>query len=118
MGRGRRPAESRFKEKLERERIVRDLGRWPAILRALGLRPGFRYEKYRSEFRLPGVHVYLDETPVGNFLELEGATQAIDRAARALGFKHREYLRGTYWDVYAADCRRGGLRPRNMVFLR
>lgn len=118
MGRGGRPVRARFKEKAERERIVRDPRCWPAILRSLGLRPGFRYEKYRSEFRLPGVHVFLDETPVGTFLELEGAPRAIDRTARLLGFTRGEYLRGTYWDVYAADCRRRGLTPRNMVFHR
>jgi len=117
-GRGRRQSKPRFKERLERERIVHDPRRWPSILRSLGLRPGFRYEKYRSEFRLPGVHVYLDETPAGNFLELEGTARSIDRAARALGFTRREYFRGTYWDVYASDCRRKGIRPRNMLFVR
>jgi len=117
-GRGRRQSKSRFKERLERERIVRNPSRWPSILRSIGLRPGFRYEKYRSECRLPGVHVYLDETPAGNFLELEGSTQAIDRVAKTLGFTRREYFRGTYWDVYAADCRRKGITPRNMLFVR
>jgi adenylate cyclase class 2 len=117
-GRGPGPRKPRFKEKAERERIIQDPGRWPKILRTLGLRPGFRYEKYRSEFRLPGVHVCLDETPVGTFLELEGTPHGIDRTSRALGFTHREYLRGTYWDVYAADCCRRGLAPRNMVFRR
>jgi hypothetical protein len=62
--------------------------------------------------------VYLDETPAGNFLELEGTARSIDRAAKALGFARREYFRGTYWDVYASDCRRKGIRPRNMLFVR
>jgi adenylate cyclase, class 2 len=114
----RRQRKSRFKERLERELVVKDPHRWPSILRSLGLRPAFRYEKYRSEFRLPGVHVYLDETPAGSFLELEGSPRAIDRAAKALGFTRLEYFRGTYWDVYAADCRRKGLTPRNMLFVR
>jgi adenylate cyclase, class 2 len=113
-----RHSKSRFKERLERELVVHDSSRWPSIFRPLGLRPGFRYEKYRSQFRLPGVHVYLDETPAGNFLELEGAPRAIDRVAKALGFTRLEYFRGTYWDVYAADCRRRGLVPRNMLFVR
>jgi adenylate cyclase, class 2 len=117
-GPGSRKNKSRFKERLERELAVQDPQRWPSILRTLGLRPGFRYEKYRSEFRLPGVHVYLDETPQGNFLELEGAPRAIDRAAKVLGFTRLEYFRGTYWDVFAADCRRRGLVPRNMLFVR
>lgn len=107
---------SRYKERLERELVVRQPGRWPRLLRSLGLRPAFRYEKYRTTFELPALHLDLDETPAGVFLELEGAPQAIDRAARAIGFTPRDYLRITYWDVYVADCRRRGRRPRNMLF--
>ncbi|MBZ5694898.1 MAG: class IV adenylate cyclase [Acidobacteriia bacterium] len=109
-------AGSRYKEKLERELVVRSAARWPAALRSLGFRPGFSYEKYRTTFRLPGLHLDLDETPVGVFLELEGSPRAIDRAARSLGFSRRDYIRGTYWDLYAAECRRRGRVPRNMLF--
>jgi len=111
-------ARSRYKERLERELPVRAPDRWPKALQALGLRPGFRYEKFRTTYRLPGMdlHLDLDETPVGVFLELEGPPRAIDQAARALGFSPRDYIRGTYWDVYAADCRRRGRKPKNMVW--
>lgn len=106
---------SRYKERLEREAAVQSPDRWPAALRAIGLRPSFRYEKYRTTFRLQGLHLDLDETPVGVFLELEGSPRAIDRVARALGYAPREYISGTYWDLYAADCRRRGRRPTNML---
>ena len=106
---------SRYKERLEREIEVQSPKRWPAALRAIGLRPSFRYEKYRTTFRLPGLHLDLDETPVGIFLELEGAPRAIDRVAHALGYAPREYINGTYWDLYAADCRRRGRKPTNML---
>jgi len=106
---------SRYKEKLEREAAVESPARWPAALRTIGLRPSFRYEKYRTTFRLPGLHLDLDETPVGTFLELEGSPRAIDRVARVLGYAPREYINGTYWDLYAADCRRRGRRPTNML---
>lgn len=107
----------RYKERLEREAPVRDERLWPEILHSLGFRPGFRYEKYRISFRLPGLHLDLDETPVGTFLELEGAPKAIDRVARALGFSLRDYIRGTYWDLYAEYCRRRGRALRDMVLL-
>ena len=106
----------RYKQRLEREQPVRSLQRWGRILCSLGLRPGFQYEKYRTRFRLLGLDLDLDETPVGVFLELEGAPRAIDRVARALGFAPRDYIVGTYWDVYAADCLRRGRIPRNMLF--
>jgi adenylate cyclase class 2 len=107
----------RYKEKLERELLVPgSRTSWDRALRSLGLHPGFRYDKYRSTFRLPHLALELDETPVGAFLELEGLPPAIDRAARALGYSSRDYYCGSYWDVYVADCRRRGLTPRNMVW--
>ncbi len=107
---------SRYKVKLERELVARSLPGLPVKLRSLGLRPGFIYEKFRTTFRLAGLHLDLDETPVGAFLEIEGAPKAIDRIARALGFSPRDYIRSTYWDLYAAECRRRGKTPRNMLF--
>jgi adenylate cyclase, class 2 len=113
----RRPSPAlRYKEKLENEVPLRHPHELTLALRSLGFRPGFRYEKYRSTFRLHGLHLDLDETPVGTFLELEGPPKAIDRAARALGFTARDYMRATYWDLYAADCRRRAVKPGNMLF--
>lgn len=107
---------SRYKERAEREMEIERPAAWPRWLRSLGLRPTFRYEKFRTTFRLGRLHLDLDETPVGTYLELEGAPRAIDRTARELGFSPRDYFRGTYWDIYAADCRRRGRVPKNMVF--
>lgn len=111
--RGSRP---RHKERAEREVEVRDPARAARLLQAIGLRPSFRYEKYRTSFRLGGLHLDLDETPVGTFLELEGRPAAIDGAAQKLGYSPKDYIRGTYWDLYAADCRRHGRKPKNMIF--
>lgn len=106
----------KYKERLERERVIARPLRQPGILRSLGFRPGFQYEKYRTTFRFPGLQLDLDETPVGLFLELEGTPQVIDRVAGILGYSPQDYFRGTYWDIYAADCRRRGRTAKNMVF--
>jgi adenylate cyclase class 2 len=108
--------ETPYKERLERELAIAHPNRWPHILNTLGFRPAFRYEKYRTSLRLGRLHVDLDETPVGGFLELEGAPRAIEGTARALGYTRRHYLRATYWDLYAADCKRRGRAVGNMVF--
>ncbi len=107
---------TRYKERLERELAVSHPNRWPHILKTLGFRPAFRYEKYRTSLRVGRLHVDLDETPVGGFLELEGAPRAIESTARALGYARRDYLRATYWDLYVADCKRRGRAIENMVF--
>jgi adenylate cyclase, class 2 len=108
----------RHKEKVEREAEVRDPDRTACLLETIGLRQSFRYEKYRTSFRMGGLHLDLDETPIGTFLELEGRPATIDRIARKLGYAPSDYIRGTYWDLYVADCRRRGKKPTNMVFLR
>jgi adenylate cyclase class 2 len=111
-----RASQSRYKERLEREVIVLTPNDLRARLLGLGFRPRFRYEKYRTSYRLPGVHIELDETPVGTYLELEGTPQAIESSARKLGFSPADYRIETYWGVYVADCKRRGVRPTNMLF--
>ncbi len=113
---GRRATTSRYKERLETETVIHHPASWDRKLKQLGFRPAFRYEKYRTTFRLPGLHLDLDETPVGDFLELEGNPKAIERVARALGYRPADYVRATYWDLYSAYCKRTGRVPGNMVF--
>jgi|HubBroStandDraft_6_1064221.scaffolds.fasta_scaffold44456_2 adenylate cyclase class 2 len=105
-----------YKEVQEREAPVKDATRLTQILKSLGFRPGFRYEKYRSSFRLRELHLDLDETPLGVYLELEGSPSAIDRTALAFGYGPKDYIRATYWSLYAAECRRRKVKPRNMLF--
>jgi adenylate cyclase, class 2 len=110
-----RSSRPRYKERSEREVFLAAPSAFRRKLPGLGLRSGFRYEKFRTSFAFRSLHLDLDETPVGVFLELEGEPPAIDRAAEALGFSSRDYLRATYWDLYAADCRRRGITPKNML---
>ena len=108
-----------FKIKDEAEVSVANADEMARILRALGLQPVFRYEKFRSTYELPGIRglkVELDETPVGIYLELEGPVKAIDRGARRLGYERKDYLKGTYGSLYLADCRRRGQKAGNMLF--
>jgi adenylate cyclase class 2 len=89
------------------------------ILRALGFEPTFRYEKYRTEYQRPhastGV-VTLDETPIGNFFELEGPADWIDETAAQLGFNRGSYVLASYGRLYLDHCAAEGLQPTNMVF--
>jgi adenylate cyclase class 2 len=108
---------SHYKIRAEREQVAATSSRhYAKALTSLGFRPAFRYDKFRTTFRLPNLHLDLDETPAGTYLELEGDPKAIDRAAKSLGFTKKDYLRATYWDLYAAACRRRGIAPKNMLF--
>lgn len=115
----------RYKVREELEVGVEDPDRLRLILEALGLRGWFRYEKYRTSYQLPdsvswaeGLHVELDETPLGVFLELEGSAEAIDRAADLLGYHLSDYITKSYLALHLDHCRRQGLPASDMVFPR
>ena len=112
-----------YKVREEIEVEVAAAGNLARIFEGLGMRGWFRYEKYRTTFRLPasktwakGLLIELDETPIGTFVELEGPAAAIDRAAEKLGFSKRDYVLKNYLRLYMEDCRRKGLEPGHMVF--
>ena len=55
------------------------------FLEALGYQVYVSYEKYRRTYQLPSVEIMLDETPFGDFIEIEGSNaQSIETIAAAL----------------------------------
>jgi adenylate cyclase class 2 len=107
-----------YKVRPELETSIGSLETLDRILAQLGYRASFRYEKYRTEFADKGGQgtVTFDETPIGDFLELEGPGEWIDETARALGFSSKDYVLDSYFGLYIVDCERRGVEPRNMVF--
>jgi adenylate cyclase, class 2 len=111
----------KVREELELE--IGDAKELGTILSRLGMRESFHYEKYRTTFRMPdsarwakGLLIEVDETPIGNFMELEGPPRAIDRAARLLGFSKNEYVLTNYLALHAEECTRRGEKVGDMVF--
>ncbi len=110
-----------YKVREESEMPIALPARLAAVLKALGLRKRFRYEKYRTSYRLPslrGLAIELDETPIGVFLELEGSRKAIDRAAKLLGYNPSDYVATSYHALYLKTCRIRGRVPGDMLFPR
>src|SRR6266849_3725420 len=73
-----------------------------AILIALQFQPCFRYEKFRAEWQGEQGHLVIDETPIGNFAEIEGPPQWIDSVARDLGVTPADYITETYAALFFA----------------
>ena len=70
-----------YSSRVELETGVADGKKMDLILRALGYSPSFRYEKFRAEWTDGKGQVVVDETPIGNFCEIEGAPRWIDATA-------------------------------------
>jgi len=114
------PQASRHKSREELEVEASDAAAMSRILDRLEFRPAFRYEKYRAEYRRPGSAgvATVDETPIGDFMELEGSPAWIDRTARALGFGDADYITSSYGRLYLDWCGQHSVEPSDMVFAR
>jgi adenylate cyclase class 2 len=92
----------RHKTRVELETKISDGLKMDAILRALGYKPSFRYEKFRAEWADARGHVVIDETPIGNFGEIEGPPRWIDATARLLEIRKADYITQSYAELFVA----------------
>lgn len=105
-----------FKSREELELEVADGDAMLQILERLGMNVGFRYQKHRREFAIGDVHVAVDETPVGTYVEFEGTEEGIRRLTALMGIAETEFIRLSYYSLYLEACRNRGEAPGFMVF--
>lgn len=106
----------RHKRRVETEMRIGDGAKMDAILRALGFAPTFRYEKFRAEWSDGTGHVVVDETPIGNFGEIEGASRWIDRTAERLQIRSNDYITATYAELFFQWKKHTGSPVDEMTF--
>ncbi|HEY1730273.1 MAG TPA: class IV adenylate cyclase [Terriglobales bacterium] len=106
----------RHKSRAESETAVSDGKQMDAILQALGYRPSFTYEKFRSEWSDGQGQVVLDHTPIGDIAEIEGKSRWIDRTARALGVDSKNYITKSYGELFLDWKRSTKSKATNMTF--
>ena len=106
----------RHKTRVETETALENGVRMQGILAALGFAPSFQYEKFRSEWSDGAGQVVLDETPIGNFGEIEGPPRWIDRTARGLEIAPSQYITDSYAQLFADWKTRTGSRAQAMTF--
>jgi predicted adenylyl cyclase CyaB len=94
----------RFKVRKEFETEVKNEGQLRKILKSLGLIPVFSYQKHRTVYRKKRLKICLDETEIGNFMELEGERNEIVQFTKALGIPKKEFIKLDYVQL----MKRGG----------
>jgi adenylate cyclase, class 2 len=97
------------KRREEIECRVDDAAALRLILERLGLRVAFRYQKYREVYEWDEVEIVIDETPIGVFIEIEGAVADIHETAEALGFGAESYVVESYAALFFAEGGRGDM---------
>src|SRR5262245_5517595 len=109
------PEDHAHKVRIERETSVGEPEAMSEVLVELGFSPVYRYQKYRSTFEVDDVAVFLDETPLGCFLELEGEAAAIDRLAARLGFGPKDYILESYRELHRDAVVAGSALPGDLL---
>jgi adenylate cyclase class 2 len=110
------PQSGRHKSRREIETQVENGEATARMIEAIGFSPSFRYEKFRSEWSDSNGHVVIDETPIGNFGEIEGQPKWIDATARRLNISVKSYLKESYAELFAAWKRKTKSKAKEMTF--
>lgn len=129
----------RYKVRIETETRVDDGPAIGVIFEVLGYAPVFRYEKFRTEWsqitptiegplfsdaRHPAevaplaahCHLVIDETPIGDYAELEGPPAWIDETLAKLGIDPASCLTDSYGRLFLAWKERTGSPAENLTF--
>ena len=108
--------DSRYKTRIETESEVEDCAALSEIFSQLGYGPVFRYEKFRAEWTDSKGQVVVDETPIGNFCEIEGASRWIDATAKKLGVSAENYITKNYATLFLDWKEETGSSAEEMTF--
>lgn len=101
----------------EIETVVEDFDRTKLILEKLGYEVFFIYEKYRSIYSLNGCGIFLDHTPIGDFVEIEGCDEeTICRTAGMIGLDPDTRIGQGYRALFTKWKNDTGYPGRDMIF--
>ncbi len=107
---------NRFKVMDEHEIEVSDFDETIMLLNLLGYKKVFRYQKRREIFRFINTKLFFDDTPIGCFIEIEGAEDEIESIASKLGLNVENGTSKNYMEIFREHCKITGKKPNDMVF--
>jgi adenylate cyclase class 2 len=130
---------TRYKVRIETETVIDDGPALAAILHQMGYEPVFRYEKFRTQWSHstptidgplftdpehpsqifaanPSFHLVLDETPIGDYAELEGPPAWIDDTLVRLNVDPATCLTDSYGRLFLDWKERTGSLADHLTF--
>ena len=110
------PGEDTHKHRIETETQISNGEALAEVFLSLGLVAAFRYEKWRTEWHDGEGHCVVDETPIGNFAELEGDPKWIDRAADRLEIEPDRYITLSYGRLFDQWRQQHGSKAHDLTF--
>jgi adenylate cyclase class 2 len=108
--------EDRHKHRVETETELSNGTALAEVFASVGFVPVFRYEKWRSEWSDDTGHCVIDETPLGVFAELEGASEWIDQIAHELGIAAEDRMTLSYGRLFEIWREQTGSSAQDLTF--
>ena len=113
----KRKNDEKLAEREEIETIVSNFENTGLILERLGYEIIFIYEKYRSIYSLNGTGLFVDHTPIGDYIEIEGPDAgAIRSSAELLGLDWEQRIEKSYSTLFKIWKKQTGFSGRDMTF--
>jgi len=113
-------AASPLKVREEIESAVSDPEKLIALFERLGYHRTFRYQKYRTTYTIllngAALEVAFDETPMGNFIEIEGDESHVLGILERAGFTAADSIRESYPELQAIRCQARGVPLEDLTF--
>lgn len=113
-------AASLLKVREEIESEVGDPEKLIALFERLGYHRAFRYQKYRTTYTIgldgASLEVAYDETPMGNFIEIEGDETPVLGILERAGFTAADSIRESYPELQAKRCAARGVPLEDLIF--
>lgn len=111
------PKQKKNKLKIREEiEVMVDSGMYlKQILEKLGYVQTQKKEKYREAYIFHLTQICIDETPMGNFIEIEGSEHGVLDVAKRLGYSEKDFITKSYtalWKEFAFKNKKKG----DMVF--
>lgn len=101
----------------EIEVLIDDFNAMEEILRELGYQRIFVYEKYRTTYTMDEAEIVLDELPYGDFIEIEGEPETIERLLAELDLAIAERIEESYTRLFEYVQHHLSLPFRDLTFV-
>jgi len=108
--------DNQFKILQEFEVEVSDFYAMEHILKSLGFQEEQIYEKWRETYILDDTHLCLDTMPYGDFIEIEGNKESIQKLASQIGFLWEKRILLNYLAIFDVIKRKLNLSFYDVTF--
>jgi adenylate cyclase, class 2 len=97
---GPQKRKQKLKIREEIEVLIDDGEKLKTILSKLGYEKRKKKEKYRESYITGKTVITVDETPMGNYIEIEGTKESVPKIATKLGFSEKDFIKKTYTQLW------------------